>query len=89
MPIVFVPRRLRSLTDGQAQVEVAGSTVRQVIDSLEASYPGMKARLYDVTRDALTRGTAVSVDGVNSEQGLLEVVGPDAEVHFLPAIAGG
>ena len=32
---------------------------------------------------------AVIVDGVTSELGLLAKVGPDSEVHFLPAIAGG
>lgn len=32
---------------------------------------------------------SVSVDGVAGEMGLLARVGPDSEVHFLPAIAGG
>lgn len=89
MAIVFIPRRWRQLTAGQAQVEVGGDSVRQVIEALEAQYPGMKGRLVDHERDALARGIAVTVDGVTGELGLLEAVGSESEVHFLPAIAGG
>ena len=63
--------------------------MRQVIDSLEAQFPGFKAKLYDAERDSLARGIAVTVDAVTSELGLLERVGEDSEVHFLAAVAGG
>ena len=89
MATVFIPRRLRPLSGGRSQVRVEGATVRQVIEALEAECPGIKARLYDVGSDALARGVAVTVDGVTGELGLLEKVGPESEVHFLPAIAGG
>ena len=45
--------------------------------------------MYDNKRDALTRGMAVTVDGITSELGILEKVGEESEVHFLPAISGG
>ena len=89
MATVFIPRRLRPLSGGRGQLRVEGATVRQVIEALEAECPGIKARLYDAGNDALTRGMAVTVDGVTGELGLLEKVGPESEVHFLPAIAGG
>ena len=89
MATVFIPRRLRPLSGGCGQVRVEGATVRQVIEALEAECPGIKARLYDADGDALARGMAVTVDGVTGELGLLEKVGPESEVHFLPAIAGG
>ena len=89
MATVFLPRRLRALTDGAASVEVPGATVRQVIDALEARHPGLKARLCRDDGTGLARGLAASVDGVHAEQGLLAPVGADSEVHFLPAIAGG
>ena len=89
MAKVFIPRRLRPLSGGRSQIGVPGSTVRQVIEALEAECPGIRARLYDVERDALARGMAVTVDGVTGELGLLEKVGPESEVHFLPAISGG
>ena len=89
MATVFVPRRLRPLADGRAQVQVSGATVRQVIEALEMECPGLKAKLCRADGARLARGTAVTVDGVTSELGLLEKVGPNSEVHFLPAIAGG
>ncbi len=93
MATVFIPRRLRPLAGGQTQVQVTGGTVRQIIEALDTQCPGMKARLCqadgDALGDTLMRGMAVTIDGVTSELGLLEKVGPDSEVHFLPAIAGG
>jgi sulfur-carrier protein len=44
MPRVFIPAQLRSLT-GAAQVEVEGATVREVVNSLEARFPGIRERL--------------------------------------------
>ncbi len=89
MALVWVPTRLQPLTGGLKQVVVAGTTVRQVIDELETRFPGIKPRLYDPERDTIARGLAVTVDGVTGELGLLEKVGEQSEVHFLPAIAGG
>ncbi len=93
MATVFIARRLRSFADGQAQVQVTGGTVRQIIEALDTQCPGMKAKLCEADGEGLDvtliRGMAVTVDGVTSELGLLEKVGPDSEIHFLPAIAGG
>jgi molybdopterin converting factor small subunit len=87
--LVWIPPRLQPLAAGRKQVEVEGATVRQVIDSLEAQFPGFKTKLYDAERDSLARGIAVTVNAVTSELGLLEGVGEDSEVHFLAAVAGG
>ena len=89
MALVWIPTRLQALTQGHKQVEVPGATVRQLIDALDAQFPGIKAKLYDVENDSLARGIAVTVDTVTSELGLLEKVGDDSEVHFLAAVAGG
>lgn len=87
MATVFIPSQLRELTGGESRVEVPGRTVRQVVASLEAAYPGMAARL--IEDDRLSPRVQVSVDGHVSRLGLLEKVGEDSEVHFIPAIAGG
>lgn len=89
MARVFIPRRLQALTGGATQVVAPGAPVRQVVDELEAQFPGIREKLCDAQRDALARGLAITVDGVASEPGLLERVGPDSEIHFLAAIAGG
>lgn len=77
------------MADGQACVQASGTTVRQVLDELGDRFPALRAKLVDSAGDRLARGTAVTVDGITSESGLLEKVQPDSEVHFLPAIAGG
>ena len=87
MPRVFIPPLLRPLTEGAEDVEVAGSTVRQVIENLNARFPGIRERL--CRGDELQPGLAVAVDGQISSLGLLQKVHPASEVHFLPAIGGG
>jgi sulfur-carrier protein len=72
---------------GVSRVEVPGSTVRQVIENLEALHPGARAQLMDGAR--LRPNLSVAVDGEVSSIGLLEPVEPDSEVHFVTAISGG
>ena len=78
---------MQTLTDGLGDVEVEGRNVRELIDRLEARFPGVKARLCQ--GDELQPGLNVAVAGSLSALGLLQPVDPDAEVHFLPAIGGG
>ena len=87
MPTVYIPTMLRAVTGGVKKVEVDGVDLRQVIDQLEALYPGLKSRLLD---DGLLRSDlAVAIDGEVARMGLLEKVGGKSEVHFVPAIGGG
>jgi len=87
MATVFIPSLMQNLTGGRHQVEVQGSTVRRIIDSLESEYPGIKARLVDSGR--LKPNISVAVDGEVTPLGMLEKVDESSEVHFLPAIGGG
>ena len=87
MARVVIPSQMRDLTDGIAEVEVEGNTVRKVILALDEQYPGVKDRL--IKDDRLVPAIAVSVDNEVSALGLLGKVGPASVVHFLPAIAGG
>ena len=48
MPIkVQIPAPMRQHTGGQATVEAAGATVKQVLDDLCAKYSGITARLFE------------------------------------------
>ena len=89
MAEVWIPPKLQQLTGGNQQVRVEGTTVRRLINNLEAQYPGIKEYLVDETEDDLIPGIAVIIDGEGSQLGLLEKVSDSAEVHFLPAIGGG
>ena len=90
MPTVWVPAPWRDkLAGGQQQLQVEGTTVRQVIEALEAAYPGFRERIVDADEDRIRADIAVSVDGEVSAEGLRRQVGADSEVHFLPAMSGG
>jgi hypothetical protein len=87
MALVWIPPLLRDLTSGSETANVPGANVGQVIESLERQFPGVSGRL--CPGGELRPGLAVIVDGQVGRFGLLETTGPDSEVHFLPAIAGG
>ena len=89
MAEVWIPPKLQELTAGNQQVQVEGSTVRRVINNLEALHPGIKEYLVDQVEDDLIPGLAVVIDGEVSQLGMLDKVGESSEVHFLPAIGGG
>lgn len=87
MARVFIPAQWRDLSQGQVEVEVPGATVGQVISALDERFPGVRERLgHD---GGLASGLAVSIDGTVTARGMLAPVGPQSEVHFLPAIGGG
>ena len=87
MAHVFIPPLLRDVTAGQMEVDVEAATVRQVIAALETQFPGIRQRL--CIDDQLRPGIAVAINGSMATIGLLQKVPPGAEVHFLPALAGG
>ena len=90
MPTVFIAMPLRRFTGGQATVQVPGAPLRAVVENLEVSFPGVKARLVDEDDpDKLPPGLSAIVDGEATVLGLRQPLEPDSEVHFLPAIAGG
>ena len=87
MAIVYVPTMLLPLTGGVKQVSVTAANVRQVVNGLEELYPGIKERL--VADNQLRPSLSVAIDGEIARMGLLERVGENSEVHFVPAISGG
>ncbi len=87
MAVVAIPSLMRDLTGGRAEVRVPGATVGEVIDALEAAYPGARARLCE--GGALSPLLVVAVDGRRSRLGLAEPVGEESAIRFLPAVSGG
>ena len=87
MAIVWIPSLMRDLTGGQTRIDVSGRTVKDVIDALDARYPGVKERLCDGAR--LDPTVAISVNNKVTRLGLRQPVGTVDEVRFLPVIEGG
>jgi molybdopterin synthase sulfur carrier subunit len=87
MAIVWIPALLQPLTGGQDQVVVSGRTVQELIENLEARYPGVKERLCEGGQ--IRPHIAVAIDGDVSPEGLEQDVRETSEVHFIPALSGG
>lgn len=87
MATVYIPSLMQKLSDGKSKVEIEGASVRQIVNNLDAEYPGFKERLVE---DGRIKGNiSVAIDGEITPLGMLEKVGENSEVHFLPAIGGG
>jgi molybdopterin synthase sulfur carrier subunit len=87
LPVVWIPSLLRQLTNGQKSISIQGDTVRQVIENLEITYPGIKERLCD--EDRLRPSISIVVDGQTSTLKLRHRLRESSEVHFVIAISGG
>ncbi len=87
MAKIFIPTMLQSLTAGTKQVNLEARNVRQVIERLDEMYPGIKDRL--VEDGEIRPNLAIAIDGDVAIMGMLEKVGENSEVHFVPAIGGG
>jgi molybdopterin synthase sulfur carrier subunit len=87
---VRIPTPLRPLTKGQGEVEVSAASIVDLIDTLNAAHPGIKARLCDDSGE-LRRFVNIYVN----EEDIRFLKGKDTslkagdEVSIVPAIAGG
>ena len=90
MPVVRIPSPLRRYTDGQSKVTVSGVTVIEVIESLEAGYPGLKSRICDGDGQ-IKRSVNIFVneDEIRTLDGAESTVTERDEVSIVPAMAGG
>jgi len=91
MPVtVLIPTPLRKLTNEQETVEAEGQTVSDVIEKLQAEYPGLKERLCDDS-GALRRFVNVFLNGedIRFQEGPDTKVKDGDELSIIPAIAGG
>jgi molybdopterin synthase sulfur carrier subunit len=84
---IFIPTMLQSLTAGTKQVDMEARNIRQAIEQLDEMYPGIKDRL--VEDGEIRPNLAIAIDGDVAIMGMLEKVGENSEVHFVPAIGGG
>jgi sulfur-carrier protein len=87
---VRVPTILRTYTKGESQVTVDGSTLSEVIDALDASYPGLKGRIVD-EQGELRRFVNIYVgnDDVRFADGLATATPEGSSISVIPAVAGG
>lgn len=90
MTIVRIPTPLRTYTQGAAEVEVSGATVRELLAALEQQFPGLGPKLVD-EKGAVRRYVNIFVDDedIRFLQGADTPVTATTQVSVIPAIAGG
>jgi MoaD family protein len=87
---VRVPTLLRGHVGGQAVVEAEGRTVRDLLDDLEAQYPGLTDTI--VGEDGTLRrfiNLYVNDEDVRYLGALEAAIDEGDTVSILPAVAGG
>jgi sulfur-carrier protein len=87
MATVVIPAQLRKLSGGKDRVTASGRTIGRLIDDLDRQFPGFREQL--LQDGDVKPSIAVSIDGEMGTGGILELVGENSEVFFLPALGGG
>ena len=90
MATVFIPMPLRRLVNGQSKVKVDGQNIAELVEQLEANYPGFQARLLD-NKGEIKRFIKIFVNDkeIRALQGKETPLQADDEVSIFPAMAGG
>jgi molybdopterin synthase sulfur carrier subunit len=88
--LIRIPTPLRRMTNGQAQVEIESDNLGDLVEQLDASYPGFRARLVDENGE-LRYFVNIYLNGedVRFLQGLETSTKSGDEVSIVPAVAGG
>jgi molybdopterin synthase sulfur carrier subunit len=88
--LVKIPTQLRAAAGGEAETQIDGATVQEVLDGLFARHDELRTRLYD-DDGGLRRFVNVYVAGedIRFLDGLKTPVADGAELTILPAVAGG
>ena len=87
---VRIPTPLRKLTYNQEVVQVEGANIREVLNSLDSAFPGLKERICD-EHNNIRRFVNVFVndEDIRFLQESDTPVKTGDEVSIVPAIAGG
>ncbi|MCS5642186.1 MAG: MoaD family protein [Dehalococcoidia bacterium] len=87
---VKIPTPLRKLTNNETSVDADGTTVGQIVESLESTYPGMRERLIEDNGD-LRHFVNIYLNGedIRYIDGLKSSVSDNDELSIVPAVAGG
>ena len=87
---VLIPTPLQKFTKNQASLECNGGTITELMDSLEQSCPGIKARLCD-DQGQLRRfvNFYVNSEDIRFLDGADTALSDGDEVSIVPAVAGG
>jgi molybdopterin converting factor small subunit len=89
MAIVRIPTPLRPQVGGLDRVDVAGSTVREVLSQLGTQHPSLRDRLFEGSELRRFVNVYVNNEDIRYLDDLDTPVAPGDDVSIIPAVAGG
>ena len=84
---IHIPSALRAYTKQQSEVEVEGSTLRDVLSALDAPYPGFRFRIA-TEHDWMRPHIRIFVNDEQAQE-LLAPLGQEDRVYIVCALSGG
>lgn len=87
---VLIPTPLQKFTNNEAAIDCEGGSISDLLDKLEQSFPGIKARLCD-DQGELRRfvNFYVNSEDIRFLEGKNTALNDGDEVSIVPAVAGG
>jgi molybdopterin synthase sulfur carrier subunit len=90
MPSVRIPTPLRKLTSDKDEVTINAANIAELIEQMEAQYPGIKNRLCDETGNVRRFiNLYVNNEDIRFLSGKETALKEGDIVSIIPAIAGG
>jgi molybdopterin synthase sulfur carrier subunit len=88
--LVRIPTPLQKFTKNQSEVQAEGASVREVLDDLDRSFPGLRERLCD-DRGAIRKfvNLYLNDEDIRFMEGEKTSLKDGDELAIIPAIAGG
>ena len=84
---IHIPSALRSYTNRQGEVQVAGSTLGQVLSALDSQYPGLRFRIV-TEQDRIRPHIRIFVNDEQVQE-LLTPLDAEDRVYIVCALSGG
>jgi sulfur-carrier protein len=86
---VHIPTPMRPHTDGQATVEVGGTSIKTVLDALALKYPAVTGKLFDNGQVRRFVNVYLNDEDIRYLDNLQTAVKDGDELSIIPAVAGG
>jgi MoaD family protein len=86
---IHIPTPMRQHTEGQAAVEVTGTTVQGILEDLARKFPAVTQRIFENGQVRRFVNVYLNDEDIRYLDNLKTAVKDGDEVSIIPAVAGG